>query len=170
MKRVAFAVTGTVLGLVGLLSFKTKSPVAATGALPSSAASQAPAATSSSGGGPAHRKSHTKSPRSARSSSSARPSSSAASTKEYTGQAVETPYGVVQVAVTTTGKHIDSVRLVQLTAFDAQSQQINSYAAPILVQETTAAQSARIDTVSGATYTSDGYLQSLQSALDQAGI
>ena len=46
---------------------------------------------------------------------------------------------------------------------------INSYAAPMLRQESLTAQSARIDIVSGATYTSEGYAQSLQSALDQAG-
>ncbi len=59
---------------------------------------------------------------------------------------------------------------LQLTAFDGRSQQINSAAAPILLQETLSAQSAQIDTVSGASYTSAGYVQSLQSALDQAGI
>ncbi len=68
------------------------------------------------------------------------------------------------------GSKITNVSFVQLTAFDGRSQQINSDAAPILLQETLSAQSAKIDTVSGATYTSDGYEQSLQSALDQAGI
>ena len=48
-----------------------------------------------------------------------------------------------------------------------EDEQINSYALPVLVQETLDAQSADIDMVSGATVTSDGYLQSLQSALDQ---
>jgi uncharacterized protein with FMN-binding domain len=62
------------------------------------------------------------------------------------------------------------VGFVQLTAFDGRSQQINSQAAPYLLQETLSAQSAHIDAISGATYTSAGYVQSLQSALDQAGI
>jgi uncharacterized protein with FMN-binding domain len=74
------------------------------------------------------------------------------------------------VAVTVSGTHVAAANFVQLTAFDGRSQQINSEAAPILLQETLTAQSAHIDTVSGATYTSDGYVQSLQSALDQAGI
>jgi len=62
------------------------------------------------------------------------------------------------------------VTFAQLTAYDGRSQQINSEAAPILLQETLKAQSAQIDTVSGASYTSAGYVQSLQSALDQAGL
>jgi len=69
-----------------------------------------------------------------------------------------------------TGSKIADVSYVQLTAYDGRSQQINSYAAPILLQETLSTQSANIDTVSGATYTSEGYIQSLQSALDKAGI
>jgi uncharacterized protein with FMN-binding domain len=158
MKRVLLAVTGTVLGLVALLSFKAKSPVAATAALPSGSASTATSASSATS-----------------SSSSAAPkrkssSSAAATAKTYTGKAIQTQYGIVQVAVTATRRHIDSVRFVQLTAFDPRSQEINSAAGPILIRETLSAQSAKIDTVSGATYTSDGYLQSLQSALDQAGI
>lgn len=163
MKRILFAVTGTVLGLVGLLSFKSKSPIASSAALPSGSASTPTASSAAQTPGTsstAKRKTPTKSTS----------SSAAATAKEYTGQAVQTPYGVVQVAVKATGRHIDSVRFVQLTAYDGRSQQINSYAAPTLIQETLSAQSAQIDGVSGATYTSDGYAQSLQSALDQAGI
>jgi uncharacterized protein with FMN-binding domain len=161
MKRVFFAVTGTVLGLVGLLSFKTKAPIVSAGPLPSSTPSSTPPATSAAraGTGP-RRKAHP---------STQKTSGPPAAATEYTGQAVDTPYGVVQVAVKVSGHHIDSVRFVQLTAFDPQSQQINSYAAPILAQETMSAQRAQVDAVSGATYTSDGYLQSVQSALDRAG-
>ena len=65
---------------------------------------------------------------------------------------------------------ITNVSFVQLTAFDGRSQRINSDAAPTLLQQTLSAQSARIDGVSGATYTSQGYEQSLQNALDQAGL
>ena len=72
--------------------------------------------------------------------------------------------------VAVSGTKITNVSFVQLTAFDGRSQRINADAAPILLQETLSAQSAQIDSVSGATYTSDGYEQSLQSALDQAGI
>lgn len=168
MKRVLFATLGTVAGLVALLDFKSHGhPLAAVGALPSASAStpsssaaSSPAASSASSSSP---------PRPASSGSSSRSTAGTAS-KQYTGAAVETRYGVVQVAVTVTGTHIDSVDFVRLDAFDGHSQQINSQAGPILLQETLSAQSANIDAVSGATYTSDGYVQSLQSALDAAGI
>jgi uncharacterized protein with FMN-binding domain len=62
------------------------------------------------------------------------------------------------------------VTFLQLTSHDGRSADINSQAAPILLQETLSAQSSNIDSVSGASFTSAGYLQSLQSALDQAGI
>ena len=68
------------------------------------------------------------------------------------------------------GNKIKNVSFLQLTAYDPRSEAINSAAAPILLQQTLAAQSSQIDGVSGATYTSEGYVQSLQSALDQAGI
>jgi uncharacterized protein with FMN-binding domain len=57
---------------------------------------------------------------------------------------------------------------VQYPQANGRDQQINAYALPILAQEVTQAQSANIDAVSGATVTSDGYIQSLQSAIDQA--
>ncbi len=53
---------------------------------------------------------------------------------------------------------------------DRRDQEINSYAVPVLNGEVVQAQSAGIDMVSGATYTSDGYIQSLQSAIDQANL
>lgn len=91
-------------------------------------------------------------------------------TVSLVGPAVQTFYGVVQVKLTVTGHRIDSVGFAQLTAVDATSQYINSQAAPILLRETIAAQSAHIDGVSGASYTSAGYEQSLQAALDSVGI
>lgn len=86
----------------------------------------------------------------------------------YTGTAVSTRYGTVQVQVTISGGTFGDVTALHLTDEDGRSVQISARAAPVLAQEAVAAQSASIDTVSGATYTSDGYLQSLQSALDQA--
>ena len=83
---------------------------------------------------------------------------------------MDTQYGIVQVKITVADRKITDVAFVKLTAFDGRSRQINSDAAPILLQETLSAQSAQIDSVSGASYTSQGYFQSLQSALDQAGI
>lgn len=86
----------------------------------------------------------------------------------YTGTAVNTRYGAVQVAVTVSGGVITDVQVPQYPVRDRKDQQINSVAVPELVQETLSAQSADIQMISGATYTSEGYVQSLQSALDQA--
>ena len=81
----------------------------------------------------------------------------------------QTRWGPVQVQITTDGSGtITDVEVVQYPAGNREDEQINSYALPELVQATLDAQSADIDMVSGATVTSEGYLQSLQSALDQA--
>ncbi|WP_228489037.1 FMN-binding protein [Raineyella fluvialis] len=74
----------------------------------------------------------------------------------------------MQVKTTITGGKITAITWVQLPS-DGHSQRINSYAAPALVQEALQAQSANVDAVSGATYTSAGFQQSLQSALTKAG-
>lgn len=86
----------------------------------------------------------------------------------YTGTTENTPFGNVQVRVTVSGGKIASITPLQLTRLGGRSVQIDDYAVPILKQEAMQAQSANINTVSGATYTSQGYAQSLQSALDQA--
>ncbi len=83
------------------------------------------------------------------------------------GTVVQTPYGPVQVAVTFRGKTITGLKELQSPSDRGRSIEINSYAAPMLAQEVLKSQSARINTVSGATYTSDGYAQSVQSAIDQ---
>jgi uncharacterized protein with FMN-binding domain len=83
--------------------------------------------------------------------------------------AEETRYGVVQVRVTVSGDRIENVSAVELGATDPHSEQINAEAVPELRQEVLSAQSAQIDGVSGATYTSQGYEASLQSALDKLG-
>lgn len=96
------------------------------------------------------------------------PAASAASaTKTVTGTAADTRYGLVQVKVTFAGTKITAVDTVQYPSESGRDVEINSQALPILQQETLSAQSAHIDTVSGATYTSEGYIQSLQSAIDQ---
>jgi uncharacterized protein with FMN-binding domain len=73
------------------------------------------------------------------------------------------------VKITVTNDRISDVRVVQYPNGNNRDAEINDYALPILVNETLDAQSAKIDMVSGATVTSDGYVQSLQSALDEAG-
>jgi len=82
------------------------------------------------------------------------------------GTSVDTRYGPVQVQV-----HVQARRILSAAAIDyprggGRDRQINSYAVPILERETVNAQSAQIDAISGATYTSDGYRRSLQAALD----
>lgn len=97
-------------------------------------------------------------------------SASGASLKDgtFTGKSVQTPYGDIQVAVTVSGGKITDVTTPTLQAYDGRSQRINSQAAPMLKQEVLQAQSANVNMISGATFTSQGYLTSLQSALDQA--
>ncbi|MFE6890622.1 FMN-binding protein [Streptomyces sp. NPDC057694] len=94
---------------------------------------------------------------------------STTTTRTVTGDTVQTRYGPVQVELTLSGSKITAARAVQTPANEPRSRQINASAVPTLIQETLDAQSARIDTVSGATFTSEGYISSLQSALDQAG-
>jgi uncharacterized protein with FMN-binding domain len=85
-----------------------------------------------------------------------------------TGQVAQTRWGPVQVEITTDASGtITDVEVVEYPSGNREDDQINSYALPQLVQATLDAQSADIDMVSGATVTSQGYLQSLQSALDQ---
>src|SRR4051794_31771027 len=104
------------------------------------------------------------------SSASAASPSSAATSGTVTGTAADTRWGPVQVEITVAGGSITNVSVVQYPDSNGRDQEINAQALPILIQETLKAQSANIDMVSGATYTSDGYLTSLQSALDQAGL
>lgn len=95
---------------------------------------------------------------------------SAAAGQTFTGTAVSTRFGNVQVRATVVAKKLTAVTVVQIPNRDRKDQQINGYAVPILNREAVAAQSADIDMVSGATITSLAYRQSLQSALDQAGM
>ncbi len=91
----------------------------------------------------------------------------ATTTQRATGALVRTPYGDVRVAVVAKGSTITDVVAVHLTDANQHSRDISAAAAPVLRREALRAQSAKIDTVSGATYTSEGYRQSLQAALDQ---
>jgi uncharacterized protein with FMN-binding domain len=87
----------------------------------------------------------------------------------YTGDAVRTRFGNVQVQVTISSGSLTNVTALQLTNSDGRSVQISNRAAPILQKEVLQSQSANVANVSGATYTSQAYLTSLQSALDQGG-
>lgn len=100
-------------------------------------------------------------------SPSASASAAAPATTTVTGSAIDTRYGAVQVKVTFSGSTITAIDTVQYPNRSGRDVEINDQALPILQQEALASQSANIDTVSGATYTSEGYIQSLQSAIDQ---
>lgn len=84
-----------------------------------------------------------------------------------TGNVEQTPYGPVQVSVTFAGKTITAVKELQSPNDRGRSIEINSYAAPLLRKEVLKSQSGHVDAVSGATYTSEGYARSVQSAIDR---
>ncbi|MEV6350894.1 FMN-binding protein [Actinoplanes sp. NPDC051851] len=90
--------------------------------------------------------------------------------ESFTGDTISTREGDVQVVITVASGKITGVTVPVYPSGEQRHEEINAAALPVLVEETLAAQSADIDGVSGATYTSDGYKQSLQSALDAAGI
>jgi uncharacterized protein with FMN-binding domain len=101
----------------------------------------------------------------------ATPSPSAAAVaapKTVDGAVEQTPFGPIQVQLTYTGTKITAVTELQSPNDRGRSVEINQEAGPILEQEVLSSQSAKIDTVSGATYTSDGYAQSVQSAIDKS--
>jgi uncharacterized protein with FMN-binding domain len=147
VKRIVLWLLSTVSAVVLLFGYHTStSGPAATAQAPVGAALSTPSQATTSGGGSGK--------------------SSAGTTT--TGQEVQTRWGPVQVQITTDASgRITDVEVVESPNGNGIDQQINAYALPQLVQETLDAQSANIDMVSGATVTSGGYLQSLQSALDQ---
>jgi uncharacterized protein with FMN-binding domain len=87
-----------------------------------------------------------------------------------TGDAASTRWGPVQVAISVANGTITDVSVVEYPNSNGKDRQINARALPVLIRETKDAQSADIDMVSGATVTSEGYVESLQSALDEAGL
>jgi uncharacterized protein with FMN-binding domain len=102
------------------------------------------------------------------SSSGATAGTASGSNGTFTGADEQTPYGDVQVSVTISGGKITEVKALRLTNDGGRSVQISNRAAPMLRSEVLKAQSANVNSISGATYTSEGYLTSLQSALDSA--
>src|SRR4051812_48592731 len=101
-------------------------------------------------------------------STSSASSSSGSST--ITGDVAQTRWGPVQVQLTVADGKVTDVSVVQYPDNNGRDQEINARALPVLIRETLDAQGAKIDMVSGATVTSDGYVESLQSALDKAGL
>lgn len=100
----------------------------------------------------------------------AAPAPAAAGSSTVTGAVAQTRWGPVEVRLTLANGKITAVDVVQYPNGNGRDREINAGALPVLVQETISAQSTNIDMVSGATVTSEGYVQSLQSALDQANL
>jgi uncharacterized protein with FMN-binding domain len=165
MLRAVIALGGTAAGLAALLSFKTHPAVLAMSA-PSAPSSAGSASTPGMGGSASSGKQPAA--KGAASKKGSAGGSTAQKSRMIAGGVANTQYGPMQVEVTLTGKKIDSVKVLQQTNDGSESQQIDSMSIPKLTSETLTAQSAKIDAVSGATYTSEGYQQSLQSALDKA--
>jgi uncharacterized protein with FMN-binding domain len=159
MRRVILAIAATAAGLVLLLTFKTSTQSAASGSAPAAALG------SPTPGSPT--------PGSAGAASSGAGATSSTGTGQtagtVTGAAWPTIYGPVQVRITVSGGRITAVTATEYPKTLPRDAQINAYAIPALNAETLKAGNAHIDTVSGATYTSQGYIGSLQNALDKAG-
>jgi uncharacterized protein with FMN-binding domain len=158
MRRITLWMLSTVSALVLLFSYHTSTSSAAS----TSVVAQSGTDTGSSGTG------STDSGSAGTGSADSGTSSSAA--KTYTGSAVSTRFGDVQVEITVKDGKVTKAAVLQVPWGNGRDQEINSYAVPILNSETVDAQSANIDMVSGATYTSNGYIGSLQSAIDQANL
>lgn len=152
MKKILYAVLATISGLVLLFSYRTSLDAV----MPHDATPPTTGAVGSSG----------------TSNSGASDSGASAGTGladgTYTGASSQTRYGPVQVRITVSGGQISDAQAIDYPDGNGRDRQINGRAIPRLVSETLQSQSAQIQMVSGATYTSDGYLSSLQSAIDQA--
>jgi uncharacterized protein with FMN-binding domain len=179
MRRALVATAGTVVGLVALLSYKSSGPAnlpkvqlgsgqAGAAATTTPPATSAPTASPSTGIASSAAPTTTP-PATIGPPATTSPPATTAGRQTYTGQDVQYVYGDIQVAATVEGGRIVSVSVPQNGAIDGRSQTINSYAVPILEQEAVSAQGLNFNVVSGATFTSDAFAQSLQSALSKAG-
>jgi uncharacterized protein with FMN-binding domain len=166
MKRIVLWLLSTVSAVVLLFGYHTSTSGPAATAQAPVGASLATASTATTSGGSGG--SGSGSSGSSGSSGGSGGSESSSGSDTVTGDVAQTRWGPVQVQLTTDGSGtITKVEVVQYPAGNREDEQINAVALPELVQATLDAQSADIDMVSGATVTSEGYLTSLQSALDQ---
>ncbi len=180
MRRVALAIAGTVAGLVVLLTFKSHTGTSAVSAAPAgtagpggSAGTSSRAGTTNGAGGTAARARPAGPvaaglPRLAAAHHPGRPRVRVTpQARIITGNVANTIYGPVQIQAAVNAGKIIKVTILQQPSTTAHDLQIGVFAFPQLEAETLSAQSAKIDMVSGATYTSGGYIQSLQSAIDR---
>ncbi|MEZ0088967.1 FMN-binding protein [Streptacidiphilus sp. EB129] len=175
-RRTVLTVSGTALGVVLLLAAKPHQnvslpiPVVAAPPQPVPSGSGSASGSGSSGASTSGASSSGSTPSgsSTSGSSTSRSAAPVSGVRSVTGGAVDTRWGPVQVKVTFNGSKITAVDVLQQPDGNDRDMEINAQAIPILTQEALAAQSATIDAVSGASYTSEGYIASLQSALDAA--
>lgn len=178
-KRGAFALGLTALALVLLLNFQTPSlsPASATGTgtggtsgTGGGTGSTRTGGTSNGTGGTSNGGTSNGNGGTSGGSNGTGPTATTAGERTVDGPVVGTRFGSVQVEVTLDGTKIVDITALQLPNGDRRTDQISSYVEPILRTEALQAQSANIDGISGATYTSNAYARSLQAALDSAGI
>jgi uncharacterized protein with FMN-binding domain len=170
MRRAPLVVTGTVAGLAGVLVFHTTPAHLSLGAASGTASGAGATSPAPAGSGSASQPSRS-------GAASSRPASSpgaragSSKTRTVTGPAVNYNYGVLSVSVTVSGRKITKVGIASLDdGGQPQSQFIDQQSIPVLEQEAMQAQNANIQSVSGASYTSAGFQQSLQAALQSLGI
>jgi uncharacterized protein with FMN-binding domain len=174
MRKVLTALIATAAGLAALLSFRSHTPSGGlgtgtgSGALAGSGSTLAPAAPGAAGSPSAS--ATASAPGNAGSSTGTGAGTGRGKNGAYTGTAADTQFGPVQVRITVAGGKLTDVTVLQVPDSGRYEQEIVSQALPILRSEALSNQNANINVVSGATYTSQGYAQSLQSALNQAGL
>jgi uncharacterized protein with FMN-binding domain len=167
MRRVILAFMSTLVGLVMLLSFKTHGRSAAVALSTTGGDDTASTPTTSTGNATSPTTTGTAA---AGTSGDTTSPTTTTGAQTVTGEEAETRYGPVEVKITVADGKITAVDAIEYPSDTPRDWQINQYAIPVLDQEATGATSAQIDMVSGATYTSQGYITSLQRALDKAGI
>jgi uncharacterized protein with FMN-binding domain len=148
MRRITLWIVSTVAALVLLFSYRTSTMGAVSATAPAAAAG-APGVVAGAGADPTG-------------------TATGSGSVVVNGSVAQTRWGPVQVQVHITGSRITDVKTLRVPSENRRDEEINSYAVPQLRAAVLAAQSANIDTVSGATVTSDGYVESLQAALDAA--
>jgi uncharacterized protein with FMN-binding domain len=153
MRRVILAVTATIAGLVALLSFKSHSPTVPVAATSGTGSGSSTSSSSSSTTVPGEFQSGV--------------GTLTAGETTITGHVANTVYGPVQIELVVKNSKIVKVAVLQQPTNTIHDIQIGQFAFPNLIRETLTAQSGKIDAVSGASYTSAGYIASLQSAVDK---
>ncbi len=146
MRRILLAFMTTVVAVVLLFGYRTSTPSPTSVAVATAVAAGTGGTTGSTG------------------------ATTGTAAKTYAGSVAQTRWGPVQVQITVAGGQITAATVLQVPDGNHRDVEINDYAVPILNGEVVDSQGATVDTVSGATVTSDGYLTSLQSALDAADL